>query len=263
MKILVLIKRVEDPEIKIKVRQDSKGIETDGMKYVVNPFDEIAVEEALRMRDTHGGEVVVGCVGPKDASHQIRTTLAMGADRAIHIVSDQDTDPSQDARAYATLFGEQKPDVVLMGKQAIDDDMGQTGILLAELLKIGQITCASKEESLESESEKAKKSAFVVKDNHVTVVREVDGGIETLSAALPAIITCELRLNVPRYASLPGIMKAKKKEIVERPFKELAPDAQAQVVVMKMVPPPTRKGGVKVADVTALMGKLRQEAKAL
>lgn len=263
MKILVLVKRVEDPEIKIKVRQDGKGIETDGMKYVVNPFDEIAVEEALRIRDAQSGEVVVGCVGPKDASHQIRTTLAMGADKAVHIVANHDTDPSQDAQAYAVLVAEQKPDIVLMGKQAIDDDMGQTGILLAEALGWGQITCASKEESLDSESEKGKKPAFAVADGRVTVVREVDGAIETLSVALPCVVTCELRLNVPRYASLPGIMKAKKKEIAERPFAELVPNAQAQVVVMKMVPPTQRKAGVKVPDVATLMGKLRQEAKVI
>jgi electron transfer flavoprotein beta subunit len=263
MKILVLITRVEDPEIKIKVRADGKGIETDGMKYVVNPFDEIAVEEALRIRDTHGGEVVVGCVGPKDATHQIRTTLAMGADKAVHVVTETDTDPSQDARAYVKLVEEHKPDLVLMGKQAIDDDMGQTGILLAEALGLGQVTCASKEESLESEAEKAKKPAFTFKDGRAIVVREVDGGIETLSVALPAVITCELRLNVPRYASLPGIMKAKKKEIAERPFSEFAGGHPAQVVVHKMVPPPARKAGVKVPDVATLMGKLRQEAKVI
>ena len=263
MKILVLVKRVEDPEIKIRVRADGKGIETDGMKYVVNPFDEIAVEEALRIRDAQTGEVVVACVGPKDATQQIRTTLAMGADRAVHIVSDQDTDPNQDTQALATLIGEEKPDLVLLGKQSIDDDMGQTAILLAETLGWGQATFASKEESLESEAEKAKKPAFTFADGRVNVVREVDGGLETLSVALPAIVSVELRLNVARYASLPGIMKAKKKEIKERPLKEMVQDTALRVVVQKMVPPPQRKAGIKVPDVATLMSKLRQEAKAL
>jgi electron transfer flavoprotein beta subunit len=263
MKIFVLVKRVEDPEIKIKVRGDGKGIETDGMKYVVNPFDEIAVEEALRIRDAQTGEVVVACVGPKDATHQIRTTLAMGADRAIHVVAEQTLDPMVTTQAIHKLIEEEKPDLVLMGKQAIDDDMGQTAILLAESLGWGQATCASKEESLESENEKAKKPAFALKDGRIEVVREVDGGIETLSVAMPAIISTELRLNVPRYASLPGIMKAKKKEIRERALADLVGNVALAVEVTKMVPPASRKAGVKVADVGALMDKLRNEAKVI
>lgn len=263
MKIFALVKRVEDPEIKIKVRADGKGIETDGMKYVVNPFDEIAVEEALRVRDALTGEVVVVSVGPKDASAQIRTALAMGADRGLHVLSDDALDPNIVAEAVAKLVHEEKPDLIILGKQAIDDDMGQMGIVLAEKLKWGQATFASREDSLESESEKAKKPAIQVADGRVAVVREVDRGMETLSVALPAVVTCELRLNVPRYASLPGIMKAKKKEIRERPLAELVGQKAPAIRILKMVPPPARKAGVRVPDVSALLDKLRNEAKVI
>ncbi|HET6344853.1 MAG TPA: electron transfer flavoprotein subunit beta/FixA family protein [Myxococcota bacterium] len=263
MKILVTVKRVEDPEIKIKIKSDGSGIESDQMKYVVNPFDEIAVEEALRVRDAQGGEVVVVCVGVKDAAHQIRTALAMGADRAVHVLHDGPADPWVTAAAVKKVIEEEKPDLVILGKQAVDDDMGQMGILLAERLGWGQATFASKEVSLESEDEKNKVPALVVKDGRVQVVREVDGGIETLSVALPAIVTTELRLNVPRYASLPGIMKAKKKEIKERPLAELTGGASVRVKVLKMEPPEQRKAGIIVPDVATLVQKLRSEAKVL
>ena len=263
MKILVTVKRVEDPEIKIKIKADGSGIETEQMKYVVNPFDEIAVEEALRVRDAHQGEVVVVTCGVKDAAHQLRTALAMGADRGVHVVTDSVLDPAGAARALERVVAQEKPDLVLMGKQAIDDDMGQTGIILAERLGWGQATFASKETSLESDDEKNKVPALRIDGGQITVVREVDGGIETLQVALPAVVTTELRLNMPRYASLPGIMKAKKKEIKEIPFAELAGDLRPYVKVVKMGAPSQRQAGVIVPDVATLMNKLRSEAKAI
>ena len=263
MKILVTVKRVEDPQIKIKIRSDGMGIESEQMKYVVNPFDEIAVEEALRVRDAQQGEVVVVTCGNKEASQQLRTALAMGADRAIHIVSDQALDPLACAHALAHVVRLEAPDLVLLGKQAIDDDMGQTGIMLAELLGWGHASCASKEVSLDSDDEKNKVAALQFEDGRVHVVREVDGGIETLQVALPAIVTTELRLNVPRYASLPGIMKAKKKEIREVPWSEAGAGTQVSLRTLKMATPSQRQSGVRVADVASLMQKLRQEAKVI
>ena len=263
MKILVTVKRVEDPEIGIKIKSDGSGIETDQMKYVVNPFDEIAVEEALRTRDAQGGEVVVVSLGVEDAAHQIRTALAMGADRGVHIVTDVVCDPWVSADALAKVIDDEKPDLVLLGKQAVDDDMGQVGSILAAKLGWGQATFASKEASLESEEEKAKTGALQVADGAVEVVREVDGGIETLRVKLPAVVTTELRLNVPRYASLPGIMKAKKKEIKKLTLSDLVGDAAPRVKVLKMEPPPQRKAGEIVPDVATLVDKLRNEAKVL
>jgi electron transfer flavoprotein beta subunit len=263
VKILVTVKRVEDPEIKIKIKPDGTGIDASEMKYVVNPFDEIAVEEALRLREAHQGEVVVVCLGPADASQQIRTTLAMGADRGIHILAETATDSGQVAQALAKIAQEEKPDLVLLGKQAIDDDMGQVGVRLAELLNYSQGTCASKEVSLDSADEKAKKPAFELMDKQLELVREVDGGIETLRLSLPAVVTTELRLNVPRYASLPGIMKAKKKPIKEISLASMEGLADLQVQLLKMTSPSGRQAGVKVPDVATLVDKLRNEAKVI
>lgn len=263
MKILALTKRVEDPEMKIKVKPDGSGIVTDGMKYALNPFDEIAVEEALRIRDKHTGEVVVVCVGVEDAQSQIRTALAMGADRAIHVVAGTELDPASVADVLAKVVGNEKPDLVLLGKQAVDDDMGQTGILLADKLGWGQATFASKETSLESEDEKNKVPAFHFEGGRVSVVREVDGAVETLSVAMPAVVTCELRLNVARYASLPNIMKAKKKEIKRHELSEFLANVALQVKVLRMEAPTQRKGGEKVPDVATLVQKLRSEAKVI
>ena len=263
MKILVTIKRVEDPEIKIKVRPDGGGIVTDLMKYVVNPFDEIAVEEALRLREAQGGEVVVVSAGVADTALQIRSCLAMGADRAVHILADEPLDAWRAASALETVVREEKPDLVLLGKQAIDDDMGQVGAVLAEKLGWGQATFVSKEASLESEEEKNKVAALTIKDGRMQVVREVDGGIETLSMALPAICTTELRLNTPRYTSLPNIMKAKKKEIKQRPLAEVVQGAELKIKVLKMEPPASRQAGAMVPDVATLVQKLRQEAKVI
>ncbi len=263
MKLLVTVKRVEDWEIKIKVKPDGSGIETEQMKYVVNPFDEIAVEEALRLRDAHSGEVVVVSIGVKDTQHQIRTALAMGADRGVHVIADAALDPLTCANVLRKIVEEEKPDLVLMGKQAVDDDLGQVGILLAEKLGWGQASFASKEASLDSQQEKDKAAGIQVKDGSAIVVREVDGGIETLSLKMPAVITTDLRLNIPRYASLPGIMKAKKKEIKERQLAELGGTTERKLKLVKLEPPKERKAGVKVQDVAALIDKLHNEAKVI
>lgn len=263
MKILVTVKRVEDWEIKIKVKPDGSWIETDQMKYVVNPFDEIAVEEALRLREAHGGEVVVTSLGVKDTSHQIRTALAMGADRGIQVVSDARLDPQNTARALVKVINDENPDLIIMGKQAVDDDQGQVGILLAESLGWGQASFASKEAALDSQQEKDKVPAISINDGNATVVREVDGGLETLELTLPAVITTDLRLNVPRYASLPGIMKAKKKEIREIPLADLVPEATPGVEVLKLEPPKERQAGEMVEDVPTLVRKLHEEAKVI
>jgi electron transfer flavoprotein beta subunit len=262
MKLLVTVKRVEDPEIKIKLKADGSGIETEQMKYVINPFDEIAVEEALRLRDQQQGEVVVVSVGSKEAQQQIRSALAMGADRGIHVACDQPLDPLATATALAKIAAEEKPDLIVLGKQAIDDDMGQVGAMLAEKLGWGQASFASKEESLESDAEKSKVPAIKIEGGRAIVVREVDGGLETLSVALPAVITTDLRLNHPRLASLPGIMKAKKKELKERTAAELGISA-AKVQIVKMEPPKMRQAGIKVPDVATLVAKLHTEAKVI
>jgi electron transfer flavoprotein beta subunit len=257
------VKSVEDPEIKIKIKKDGSGIETDQMKYVVNPFDEIAVEEALRVRDAKEGEVVVALVGRKEAQQQIRTALAMGADRGIHVLTDEALDPVVASRALQAIIDEEKPDLVLLGKQAVDDDQGQVGAMLAERLGWALASFASKAESLESEAEKTKKPGLDVGDGSIRVVREVDGGLETVEVTLPAILTTELRLNTPRYASLPGIMKAKKKEVKELQLGDLVKDATPRVKVLEMQAPTERKAGEIVEDVASLVNKLRTEAKVL
>ncbi len=263
MKILVTVKSVEDPEFKIRIKADGSAIETDQMKYVVNPFDEIAVEEALRVRDKAGGEVVVASIGKADAAQQIRTALAMGADRGVHVLHDGVLDPVLVSLALAKVAGDEKPDLILLGKQAIDDDQGQVGPMLAERLNFGLASFASKEAALDSEDEKNKVPALHLDGGRVQVVREVDGGLETLSVALPCVVTAELRLNAPRYPSLPGIMKAKKKEIKELKLADLVGDTTPRVKIVKLTPPAQRKAGIIVPDVAALIDKLRNEAKVL
>jgi electron transfer flavoprotein beta subunit len=263
VKLFVTVKRVEDWEIKIRVKPDGSGIETEQMKYVINPFDEIAVEEALRLRDKHGGEIVVVSVGVRDVAQQIRTALAMGADRGIHVLSEVPVDALTAASVLKAIVLEEKPDLVLLGKQAVDDDLGQVGPMLAEKLGWGQASFASKEQSLESADEKEKVPAIVIADGQARVVREVDGGLETVSVKLPGLITTELRLNQPRYASLPGIMKAKKKEIRERPLASFGISTAPRLKVTKLEPPKERKAGARVADVATLVDKLHHEAKVL
>jgi electron transfer flavoprotein beta subunit len=268
LKLLVTVKRVEDPESRIQVRPDGSGIVTDGVNYKMNPFDEIAVEEALRLRERHGGEVVVASIGGEKAAIELRAALAMGADRGVLVRHDRATDPVVASAILARLVDRERPDLVLLGKQAIDDDQNQTGQYLAERLRWPQATFASKHEALESAAEQKRLPGIAVSADatRATVVREVDGGVETLEVTLPAVVTTDLRLNKPRFASLPGIMKAKKKELKELPAAELGlgPDDLApKVVVRSLQEPPRRKGGVKVQDVAELWNRLRDEAKVL
>src|SRR5512134_1783009 len=246
LKILVTAKRVEDPESKIKVKPDGTGIVTEGVNYKMNPFDEIAVEEALRLKEKHGGEVVVASIGGDKSITEIRAALAMGADRGILVKHDGALDPTIVSAILAKVHEQEKPDLVVLGKQSIDDDQNQVGQFLAERLGLGQATFASKTESLESEAEVKKLPGLVLgaDGKSVRVVREVDGGVETLEVSLPAVITTDLRLNKPRFASLPGIMKAKKKEVREIAAASLGVDLAPKVVVKKLAEPPSRKGGV-------------------
>jgi electron transfer flavoprotein beta subunit len=264
LKILVTAKRVEDPESRIRVRPDGAGIVTDGVNYKLNPFDEIAVEEALRLKERHGGEVVVVSVGGERSQVELRAAMAMGADRAILVRHDGPLDPFVVSDLLARVAAAEKPDLVLMGKQSIDDDQAQTGPYLAERLGWPQATFASKVESLESEAEERRDPGLVLSaEGELTVAREVDGGVETLAITLPAVVTTELRLNKPRFASLPGIMKAKKKPLQELAAASLGVELAPRVVVRRFSEPPARKGGVKVADVDELFRKLREEAKVL
>jgi electron transfer flavoprotein beta subunit len=241
---------VPDPEIKLRVAGDGSGYVKDGVKWVVNPFDEIAVEESLRLRDKHGGEVVVVSIGPADAAQQVRQCLAMGADRGVLVKADSEVDSDAAARALAKIIAEENPDIVVMGKQAVDYDSAQAAGILAELLGWGQATYASKIE-ISADGKTAR------------VVREVDGGLETVDVSLPGIVTADLRLNEPRYASLPSIMKAKKKPLREATFAELGVDAAPKVKSLRVAEPPARKAGQIVADVPTLVKKLREEAKVL
>ncbi len=263
LKMLVTAKRVEDPESKIKVKPDGTGIVTEGVNYKMNPFDEIAVEEALRLKEKHGGEVVVVSVGGEKSVTEIRAALAMGADRGIHVKHDGPLDPVVVSALLAKVFETEKPDLVILGKQSIDDDQNQAGQFLAERLGLAQATFASKTESLESEAEQKKVPGLVLSADGkaLMVQREVDGGVETLEVKLPAVVTTDLRLNKPRFASLPGIMKAKKKEVREIPAASLGVDLSPKVVVKKLAEPPARKGGFKVKDVEELWKKLHEEAK--
>ena len=264
MKILVTVKRVPDPNAAIKVKPDGSGIVTDNLKYVVNPFDEIAIEEALRLKDKAGAkEVVLVSVGAKVASEQLRTGLAMGADRAILVLAEQELDSLAVARIFQKIAQDEKADLILMGKQAIDDDANQAGQMLAALLGWPQATFASKVESLESDAEKQGVPGIVVADGKSKVIREVDGGLETLEVPLPAVVTVDLRLNTPRYASLPGIMKARKKELKEIPVASLGIDATPRLKVVKLDPPPKRQAGRKVGSVEELVQLLHNEAKVI
>jgi electron transfer flavoprotein beta subunit len=265
LKILVTAKRVEDPESKIRVRPDGSGIVTDGVNYKVNPFDEIAVEEGLRLKEKHGGEVVVASIGGDKSLTEIRAGLAMGADRGLLVRHAGPLDPVVVSAILQKLVEREKPDLVILGKQSIDDDQNQTGQYLAERCGLPQATFASKDESLESEAEQKKQPGLLLSADgkKLAVVREVDGGVETLELTLPGVVTTDLRLNKPRFASLPGIMKAKKKEVKEIPAAELGIDLAPKVVVKRLSEPPRRKGGVKVADVNELWAKLHDEAKVL
>lgn len=266
MKILVTVKRVEDYESKIRIKADGSWIETDGVNYKANPFDDIAVEEAIRLKAAHGGEVVVISIGSDAALAELRGMLAAGADRAILVKQDGFIDSDAAARALVKVVEKESPDLVLMGKQSVDSDANQTGQLLAEYLGWGQATFASKEESLESEAEKKGVPGVKISGDKSSaeVWREVDGGLEVLEVSLPAVVTVDLRLvKQLRYAKLPDIMKAKKKPVEQLSFDALGVDPSPKVSVVKVEAPPARQAGVKVADVAELIDKLKNEARAL
>lgn len=265
MKILVTAKRVEDPESKIKVKPDGSGIAAEGLKYKINPFDEIGVEEALRLVAKSPGDVVVVSIGGKEVHEQLRHALAMGATKAVWVNHPGALDQMAIAGLLQKVVEKEKPDLCILGKQSIDDDQNQVGQYLAEWLGWGQATFASKVESFESDSEKNKVPALVVSADgkSVKVVREVDGGLATLECKLPAVVTTDLRLNQPRYASLPGIMKAKSKPIEELTPAALGVDVAPKLTVVKMSSPPPRKAGIKVPDVATLVQKLKAEAKVI
>jgi len=249
MKILVAVKRVIDPNVKVRVKSDGTGVETANVKMAMNPFDEIGVEEAIRMREAGTAEEIVAVsIGPRQVQETIRTALAMGADRGIHVATDETIQPLAAAKLLKAVVEKEQPQIVILGKQAIDDDSGQTGQMLAGLLGWSQATFASK---------------VVPGDGGAEITREVDGGLETVSVKLPVVITTDLRLNEPRYASLPNIMKAKKKPIEETTPADLGVDAAPRLKVIKVVEPPKRKAGVKVESAAELVHQLRNEAKVI
>lgn len=249
MKILVPVKRVVDYNIKVRVKSDGTGVETAGLKMSMNPFDEIAVEEAVRLREKGAAtEVVAVSIGAQQAQDTLRTALAMGADRAILVLTEESPEPLVVAKILKVLVGREKPELVFLGKQAIDDDMNATGQMLAGLLGWPQGTFASKVE---------------IVDGRAEVTREIDGGSETVSLTLPAIVTADLRLNEPRYASLPNIMKAKKKPLETLQGADLGVDLTRRLTTVSVAEPPSRKAGVTVKSVTELVEKLRNEAKVI
>jgi electron transfer flavoprotein beta subunit len=249
MKVLVAVKRVVDYNVKVRVKLDGTGIDIANVRMSMNPFDEIAVEEAVRLKEAGiATEVIAVSVGATQSQETLRTALAIGADRGILIESDEDLQPLAVAKLLRALVDKERPSLILLGKQAIDDDSNQTGQMLAALANLPQATFASK---------------VTVVDGKAIVSREVDGGAETLSLNLPAVVTTDLRLNEPRYVSLPNIMKAKKKPLqIIRP-QDLGVDVAPRLKTLKVVEPPQRSAGVKVADVSALVEKLKTEAKVL
>ena len=249
MKLLVPIKRVVDFNVKVRVKPDGSGVDTANVKMSMNPFDEIAVEEAVRLKEKGvATEIVVVSCGVSACQETLRTALALGADRAILVESSDELQPLAVAKILQAIVAKETPQLVILGKQAIDDDSNQTGQMLAALLDWPQATFASKVE---------------IDSGSATVKREVDGGLETIEMQLPAIITTDLRLNEPRYATLPNIMKAKKKPLDITNPAALGVDVAPRVVTLKVVEPPKRRGGGKVADVKELVAKLRNEAKVL
>jgi electron transfer flavoprotein beta subunit len=246
MKILVPVKRVVDFNVKIRVKADGSGVELANVKMSMNPFDEIAVEEAIRLKEQgKATEIVVASIGPAQAAETIRTALAMGADRGILVKTDGPTEPLAVAKILKGIVDAEQPGIVIMGKQAIDDDCNQTGQMLAALLGWSQGTFASK---------------IVIEGSDLLVTREVDGGLQTVKLKTPAIVTTDLRLNEPRYASLPNIMKAKKKPIEDKTPDAYGVDVKPRLEVLKTAEPSGRKAGVKVSSVADLVERLKNEA---
>ncbi|BAK84213.1 electron transfer flavoprotein subunit beta/FixA family protein [Komagataeibacter medellinensis] len=249
MKVLVPVKRVIDYNIKPRVKADGSGVETAGVKMSMNPFDEIAVEEAVRLKEKGVvSEIIAVSIGEAKAQDTLRTAMAMGADRSILVETDVVTEPLAVAKVLKALVEKEKPDLVILGKQAIDDDMNATGQMLAGLLDRPQATFASKVD---------------VADGAVTVTREIDGGAQTVKLALPAIITADLRLNEPRYASLPNIMKARKKPMEKITPADLGVDMTPRLSVVSVTEPPERKAGIKLDSAAELVSRLRNEAKVI
>ncbi len=256
MKILVPLKRVPDPDTRIRVKPDGSGVETEGVNYAINPFDAIALEEALRIEERLGEiDIVIVSIGGEECAEQLRTGLAMGADRALIVRVDGasspiELDPLAIAKVLAALYQREQPDFVLMGKQAIDDDSNQVGQMLAAILGIGQATFVSELELMDNNTK-------------ARCGRETDAGIERVVVNLPAIITTDLRLNEPRYVSLPGIMRARKKPMEEITLADLRVNVASRTHVLALEPPPKRKAGVKVSSVEELVDKLKNEAKVI
>jgi electron transfer flavoprotein beta subunit len=249
MKILVAVKRVVDYNVKIRVKSDQSGVDLANVKMSMNPFDEIAVEEAVRLKEAGvASEIVVVSAGPTQCQETLRTALAIGADRAILVEADSDLQPLAVAKILQALCQKERSQIVILGKQAIDDDSNQTGQMLASLMDIPQATFASK---------------IVVADGKANVTREVDGGLETISLSLPAVVTTDLRLNEPRYVTLPNIMKAKKKTLEVIKPEDLGVDVSPRLKMIKVEEPPKRSAGIIVADVAALVDKLKNEAKVI
>ena len=246
MKILVPVKRAVDKDVKIRVKSDGSGVELSNVKMSMNPFDEIAVEEAIRLKEAgKATEIIAVSIGPAQAAETIRTALAMGADRGILVKTEGSAEPLAVAKILKAIAAAEQPGLIVMGKQAIDDDSNQTGQMLAALLGWPQGTFASK---------------ITIEGDALMVTREVDGGLQTVKLKGPAIVTTDLRLNEPRYASLPNIMKAKKKPIAEKTAADLGVDTAPHLEVLKTTEPPGRKSGVKVKDVAELVSKLKNEA---
>jgi electron transfer flavoprotein beta subunit len=249
MKILVPVKRVIDYNVKVRVKSDGSGVDLANVKMSMNPFDEIAVEEAVRLKEKGAAtEVIAVSCGVAQCQETLRTAMAIGADRAIHVETDVELQPLAVAKLLKALVDKENPGLVILGKQAIDDDANQTGQMLAALANLPQGTFASK---------------VVVADGKVDVTREVDGGLETVRLTLPAVITTDLRLNEPRYVTLPNIMKAKKKPLETIKPEALGVDAKPRLETLKVVEPAKRGAGIKVPDVAALVAKLKNEAKCL
>jgi len=249
MKILVPVKRVIDYNVKVRVKPDNSGVELANVKMAMNPFDEIAVEQALRIKESSQAEEIIAIsIGPQESQDTIRTALAMGADRGILVKTEHDIEPLAVAKILKKIVDKENPELVILGKQAIDDDCNQTGQMLAALLNWPQATFASKIE---------------VKDKSLEVTREVDEGLETIETNIPSIVTCDLRLNEPRYASLPNIMKAKKKPIEQLNASDLGVDITPRIEQVKVEEPPKRKAGIKVSSVAELVQKLKNEAKVI
>ena len=249
MKILVAVKRVIDYNVQIRVKEDGSGVVTDNVKMSTNPPDDNAIEEAVKIKESgKATEVIAVTVGEEKAQETVRKALAVGADRGIHVKADGIIEPIAVSKILQKIVEKEKPDLVFMGKQAIDDDCNQTGQMLSALLNWPQATFASK---------------IDIKDNKLEIIREIDEGLETIEVNVPAVVTCDLRLNEPRYASLPNIMKAKKKPIDQMTAADLGVDATPRVQQIKVEEPPKRKAGIKVSSVAELVQKLKNEAKVI